>query len=45
VLICTTDVRRYIRRLTEGEFYELPVLSYQELTPDLKVVRLGQVSA
>ncbi len=45
VLLCTTDVRRYIRRLTESEFYELPILSYQELTPDLKVVRLGQISA
>jgi type III secretion protein V len=45
VLLCTTDVRRHIRRLTESEFFDLPVLSYQELTADLKVVRLGQVSA
>jgi type III secretion protein V len=45
VLLCSMDVRRYVRKLTENEFFDLPVISYQELTPELNVVRLGQINA
>jgi type III secretion protein V len=43
VLLTSMDVRRYIRKLIEGELYELPVLSYQELTPEITVQPLGRV--
>jgi type III secretion protein V len=43
VLLTSMDVRRYIRKLIEGELYELPVLSYQELTPEVTVQPLGRV--
>jgi type III secretion protein V len=45
VLLCSLDVRRHLRKLLEVEFFELPVLSYQELAPDLKIVQAGQVNA
>jgi type III secretion protein V len=45
VLLCSFDVRRHLRKLVESEFFDLPVLSYQELTADLNVVRLGQITA
>lgn len=44
-LLCSMDVRRHMRKLTEIEFAELPVLSYQELVPDVKLVPLGQLTA
>ena len=44
-LLCSMDVRRHMRKLTEIEFPELPVLSYQELVPDVKLVPLGQLAA
>jgi type III secretion protein V len=44
-LLCSMDVRRHLRKLTEIEFSELPVLSYQELVPDVKLVPLGQLAA
>src|SRR5690606_39251230 len=31
VLLCSLDVRRHLRKLMEVDFFELPVLSYQEL--------------
>jgi type III secretion protein V len=43
VLLCSTDVRRHLRRLTEAEFFELPVLSFQELSGDVPVVPVGHV--
>jgi type III secretion protein V len=43
VLLASMDVRRYIRKLIEGELHELPVLSYQELTPEVTVQPLGRV--
>jgi type III secretion protein V len=45
VLLCSLDVRRHLRKLTEVEFFELPVLSFQELIPDIKLVPIGQVNA
>ncbi len=44
VLLCSMDVRKPLRSLTENEFFELPVLSFQELVPDLRVVRAGQIA-
>ncbi|QCW28387.1 EscV/YscV/HrcV family type III secretion system export apparatus protein [Lysobacter enzymogenes] len=45
VLLCSLDVRRHLRKLLEIDFFELPVLSYQELAPDLRIVQAGQVNA
>lgn len=42
-LLCSMDVRRHVRRITESEFFELPVLSFQELSGDVPVVPVGQV--
>ncbi|HEY2464509.1 MAG TPA: flagellar biosynthesis protein FlhA [Steroidobacteraceae bacterium] len=43
VMLCSMDVRRHLRKLIEGEFFELPVLSFQELSGDVPIVPLGQV--
>jgi type III secretion protein V len=43
VLLCSIDIRRHLRKLIEGEFLELPVLSFQELTGDVPVIPVGQV--
>src|SRR5690554_308094 len=45
VLLCSLDVRRHLRKLMEVDFFELPVLSYQELAPDLRIVQSGQINA
>jgi len=45
VLLCSMDVRRHLRKLTEAEFADVPVLSYQELVSDLKLVPVGQLAA
>jgi type III secretion protein V len=38
------DIRRYVRSLTENEFFDLPVLSYQELSPDIRIQTMGQLT-
>jgi len=43
VLLTSMDVRRYMRKLIETEMEELPVLSYQELTPDISLQPLGRI--
>ena len=43
VLLSSMDVRRHLRRLIENEFFELPVLSFQELVGDLQVIPKGQL--
>jgi type III secretion protein V len=45
VLLTSLDVRRYTRKLIEQEFYELPVLSHQELTEEITIQPLGRISA
>lgn len=45
VLLCSLDVRRHLRKLLEVDFFDLPVLSYQELAPDLRIVQGGQINA
>lgn len=43
VLLTSMDIRRYLRKVIEQEFYEVPVLSYQELTPDINIQPLARV--
>jgi type III secretion protein V len=43
VLLTSMDIRRYLRKLIEQDLYELPVLSYQELTQDINIQPLGRV--
>jgi type III secretion protein V len=43
VLLTSMDVRRYIRKMIEQDLFDLPVLSYQELSPDVNVQALAKV--
>ena len=43
VLLTALEVRRFIRKLVESEFPDLPVLSYQEIIPEIKIQPLGRV--
>ncbi|MFM5272388.1 SctV family type III secretion system export apparatus subunit AscV [Aeromonas veronii] len=43
VLIVSMDIRRYVRKLIEGDYRALPVLSYQELTQQINIQPLGRV--
>jgi type III secretion protein V len=45
VLLCSPEVRRHLRSLLEDEFFLLPVLSYQELTGDLRIQQIGQINS
>jgi type III secretion protein V len=42
-MLCSMDVRRHLRKITEAEYFELPVLSFQELSGDVPVIPVGQV--
>ena len=44
VAVVSMDIRRYVRKLIEMELYELPVLSYQELTQEITVQPLDQIT-
>jgi type III secretion protein V len=43
VLLTAIDVRRFVRKLIEGEFPDLPVLSAQEIVPEIKIQPLGRI--
>lgn len=43
VLMVSMDIRRYVRRLIEPKFYELPVMAYQEVTPEISVQPLARI--
>ncbi|MFC4297769.1 type III secretion system export apparatus subunit SctV [Castellaniella hirudinis] len=43
VLLTSMDIRRYLRKMIEQDLYELPVLSYQELTQEINVQPLARV--
>jgi type III secretion protein V len=43
VLLTAIDVRRFARKLIEGEFPDLPVVSYQEIVPEMRIQPLGRV--
>lgn len=44
VVLCSLDIRRYVRKLIETDLYDLPVLSYQELVDEVIVQPLGRIS-
>lgn len=44
VLITAMDVRRFVRKMIEPEFPELHVMSYQEVTEDVKIQPLARIS-
>jgi type III secretion protein V len=43
VLITSMDIRRYLRKLIEQDYYELPVLSFQELTQEVNIQPLARI--
>ncbi|RYF75606.1 MAG: EscV/YscV/HrcV family type III secretion system export apparatus protein, partial [Comamonadaceae bacterium] len=43
VLLTSMDIRRYMRKMIEQELYELPVISYQELTTDINIQPLARI--
>lgn len=43
VLMVSMDIRRYTRRLIETKFYELPVMAYQEVTPEISVQPVARI--
>jgi type III secretion protein V len=43
VLLTSMDIRRYMRKLIEQDLYDLPVLSYQELTQEVNIQPLARV--
>lgn len=43
VLLTSMDIRRYLRKMIEQELYELPVLSYQELTQEINIQPLVRI--
>ena len=44
VIVTAMDIRRYLRKMIEIEFYDLAVLSFQELTQEVTVQPLGKIS-
>jgi flagellar biosynthesis protein FlhA len=43
VLLCSSRIRRHVRRLIEQAFPQLPVLAYTEIIPGVKVETTGMV--
>lgn len=43
VLLTNMDVRRFVRKLIEGDFPDLAVISYQEIVPEIKIQPLGRI--
>jgi len=43
VLLSNMDVRRFVRKLIEGDFPDLAVVSYQEIVPEIKIQPLGRI--
>src|ERR1700730_4284671 len=43
VLLTAIDVRRFVRKLIEMEFPDLPAVSYQEIIPEIKIQPLGRI--
>lgn len=44
VILASQDVRRYVRKLIEDEYFTIPVLSFSELSQDMKVQPIGKIS-
>lgn len=43
VLLTAIDVRRFVRKLIEGEFPDMAVVSYQEIVPEIRIQPLGRI--
>ena len=43
ILITAMDVRRFVRKLIEGEFPDYGVISYQEVVPEIRIQPLGRI--
>ena len=43
VLLTAMDIRRYMRKMIEQDLYDLPVLSYQELTQEINIQPLARI--
>ncbi len=43
VVIVSVDIRRYFRKIVEKDYYELPVLSFQELSAEINIQPLGRL--
>lgn len=43
VLLTAIDVRRFVRKLIEGEFPDMAVVSYQEVVPEIRIQPLGRI--
>lgn len=43
VIIVPGDIRRVVRKLIENDYFQLPVLSFNEVIPELKIHTLGKV--
>ncbi len=44
VVLCSSDIRRHVRRLLEEEYFSMPVLSYLELAGDVRVESMGHIN-
>jgi flagellar biosynthesis protein FlhA len=45
VLVCSSRIRRHLRRLVEHAFPQLPVIAYTEIVPGVRVEQTGLVNA
>ncbi|MCI5052594.1 MAG: type III secretion system export apparatus subunit SctV [Simkaniaceae bacterium] len=43
VMLTAIDVRRFVRKLIESEFPDLPVISYQEVVDEIRIQPLGRI--
>lgn len=43
VMLTAIDVRRFVRKLIESEYPDMPVVSYQEIVPEIKIQPLGRI--
>ncbi len=43
-IITTTDIRPLLRAIISQELPQIPVLCYQELTPDANLLTVGEIS-
>jgi type III secretion protein V len=43
IVITAMDVRRFVRKLIEGEFPDYGVISYQEVVPEIRIQPLGRI--
>jgi flagellar biosynthesis protein FlhA len=45
VVVCSSRIRRHLRRLVEQSFPQLPVVAYNEIVPGVRVETTGMVTA